>query len=107
MAGSVDDYIEKQVSPQREICARLRAIILKTFPDITEQMKFGVPYYGDDLYVVALKTHVNLGVALASLPQSERAKLKGVGKVTGHLEFFSSDEIDEPEIVRLLHLVRR
>ena len=106
MQGSVDDYIRQQASPQREICERLRAIILKAFPGITERMKLGVPYFDDDFYVVGLKTHVNLGVSIASLPKSERAKLKGVGKVTGHLEFSSLDDIDEAEIVRLLKAAR-
>ena len=107
MAGSVDDYIAKQASPQREICERLRAIILGTFPGIDEAMKLGVPYYGDDFYLVALKTHVNLGVALAALPDSEAAKLKGGGKTTRHLEFADLGEIDESEIIRLLRLARR
>ena len=44
MNKEVDDYIEKQKSPQKEICQELRKIILKTFPDIKEEMKLGVPF---------------------------------------------------------------
>lgn len=40
---TVDQYIEKQPSPQQEICTKLRKIILKTFPGIQEEMKWGVP----------------------------------------------------------------
>ena len=58
---NVDEYIEKQKSPQKEICQKLRQIILNSYPDILEEMKYGVPYYGDKYYIVALKTHVNLG----------------------------------------------
>ena len=36
-------------------------IILKTFPDIKEKFKRGVPWYEEKFYVVALKDHVNLG----------------------------------------------
>jgi len=58
----VDDYIEKQISPQKEICRQLRAIILRTFPGIKEEMKWGVPTYGEGkYYLVSLKEHVNLG----------------------------------------------
>jgi hypothetical protein len=35
----VDAYLEKQHSPQKEICIRLRDLIVKTFPEIQEQMK--------------------------------------------------------------------
>ncbi|GAI75474.1 unnamed protein product, partial [marine sediment metagenome] len=43
MSREVSDYIEKQTSPQKEICQRLRRIILQAFPNIKEEMKLGVP----------------------------------------------------------------
>ena len=55
MNEEVSQYIEKQNSPQKEICQKLREIILKTFPSIREEMKWGVPNYGDLYYFVALK----------------------------------------------------
>ena len=45
MNKKVDEYIEKQKSPQKEICLELRRIVFKTFPDIEEEMKWGVPTY--------------------------------------------------------------
>jgi len=45
MNKEVKEYIEKQKSPQKEICKKLRKIILKTFPDTKEEMKLGVPWY--------------------------------------------------------------
>ena len=49
----VQAYIEKQKSPQQEICLKLREIILKTFPDIKEEMKRGVPAFpGEDFISV-------------------------------------------------------
>ena len=56
---NADEYIKKQKSPQKEICQILREFILNTFPSIKEEMKYGVPYYGDKYYIVALETHVN------------------------------------------------
>jgi hypothetical protein len=51
MDKKVDEYIEKQTSPQREICKKLRQIIFKTFPEgIKEEMKWGVPAYGNGKY---------------------------------------------------------
>jgi len=46
----VDEYIETQKSPQKEICIKLRTIIFKTFPDIKEKMKWGVPSYAGGKY---------------------------------------------------------
>ncbi len=40
----VGDYIAKQKSPQKEICKKLRSLILKTFPKIKEEFKMGVPW---------------------------------------------------------------
>jgi len=38
MSNKVDDYIDKQGSPQKEICQNLRKLILKTFPKAKEEM---------------------------------------------------------------------
>ena len=102
----IGDYIRKQKSPQKEICTKLRKLILKTFPEINEEMKMGVPWYGK-FYVVALKDHVNLGFSVKGLTKKEQANFKGKGKLMRHLKFHSPDEIDEKKIVKLLKLVAR
>ena len=40
MNKQVDEYIGKQKSPQKEVCMQLRGIILGTFPNIEEEMKW-------------------------------------------------------------------
>ncbi len=68
----VDEYIEKLKSPQKEICSKLREIIFNTFPNIKEEMKWGVPSYAEgEYYLVALKTHVNLGFSIKDLSKKE------------------------------------
>ena len=64
MDEQVELYIRKQMSPQKEIVRRVRKIILRTFPDIKEEMKMGVPWYEGKLYVAALRDHANLGFCL-------------------------------------------
>ena len=77
----VDKYIENQKSPQKEICKKLREIILETYPDIKEGMRWGVPSYENGkYYFVALKTHVNLGFSLKGLSKEEIALFEGSGK---------------------------
>lgn len=106
MNNEVDDYIEKQKSPQKEICRKLREIILELFLDIKEEMKFGVPWYEGRYYIVALKDHVNLGFSLKGLSKKETELFQGGGKTMKHVKFRSLKEIDEKKIVKLLQVVK-
>jgi hypothetical protein len=105
MNKAVDDYIAKQKSPQKEIAEKLRQIILALFPDIMEEMKFGVPWYEGKYYIVALKEHVNLGFSLKGLSQKETELLEGSGKTMKHIKIHSLNEIDENKITQLLQVV--
>lgn len=106
MDEKVTEYIEKQKSPHKKICQKLRDIILNTFPDILEEIKYGVPYYGDRCYIVALKTHVNLGFSIKNLTQEEIALLEGSGKTTRHIKINALEDIDEKKIIKLLKMVK-
>jgi len=106
MDNKVKNYIEKQKSPQKEICQKLREIILSIYPNIIEEMKYGVPYYGDKYYIVALKTHVNLGFSIKDLTKEEIAIFEGSGKTTRHIKFNTFEDIDEKQIVKLLKIVK-
>jgi len=107
MSEKVENYLKKQPSPQREICQELRSIIHKTFPTIREDMKYGVPYYDNDFYIVGLKDHVNLGVSIQNLTQEEISLFEGTGKTTRHIKLSSMEEINEENIISLLKLVRK
>jgi hypothetical protein len=106
MTENVDSYTKKQPSPQREICERLRAIILRALPHIREEMKWGVPTYdGGAYYIVALKDHVNLGFSVVGLSADALSQFVGSGKTMKHVEIRTVGEIDEGHITRLLQLV--
>ena len=107
MSKEVDNYIEKQKSPQKEICQNLRQIILEEFPGIKEEMKLGVPWYEDKYYIVALKDHVNLGFSIKGLSKEEVALFEGNGKTMKHVKVYSVNEIDKVKIVRLLKVVKK
>lgn len=107
MDKKIDEYIDKQKSPQKEVCKKVREIIFKTFPDIEEEMKWGVPSYENGkYYFVALKTHVNLGFAIKGLSKEEIALFDGGGKTMKHIKIHSLKDIDEKRIVSLLKLVK-
>ena len=111
MNNEVDVYIQKQKSPKREICQRLRQLILQTVPVITEEMKGGVPCYGctkdksyGKFYIASLKDHVNLGFSLEGLTQQQQCLFEGSGKTMKHIKVYSVKDIDEERIVKLLKI---
>jgi len=113
MDKKVDEYIQKQKSPQKEICQRLREIIFKTVPEINEEMRVGVPCYGstkEDIcgkyYIAALKDHVNLGFSLKGLSKKEIELFEGSGKTMKHIKVYSLKDLDKQKIVKLIDLVK-
>ena len=107
MNKEVEKYIKKQKSPQKEICLKLREIIIKTFPKIEERFWADVPFYEKRYYIVALKDHVNMGFAINGLSQKEIALFDGKGKTMRHLKFFSLNDIDEKQIAKLMKISKK
>ena len=105
MEQKVEEYIKKQESPKKEILSILRSLILKTLPNIKEEIKMGVPWYEDKFYLVSLRDHVNLGFAVKGLSESEMSLFEGKGKIMRHRKFYSISDINEEELIKLLKLV--
>lgn len=107
MNSKVEAYFSKQSQPQQEICRKLRDIILETYPEIHEEMKWGVPAYEDGLfYIASLKDHVNLGFSVSNLNDEEEKLFERGGKTTRKIEIRDIDDINQPRIVGLLRLVK-
>ena len=105
MEKKVRQYIKKQKSPQKEICLKLREIIIRTFPSIQEEMKWGVPVFASGkFYIGALRDHVNLGFSINGLSKEEIALFEGNGKTLRHIKVKNLDNIDEDRIVKLLKI---
>jgi hypothetical protein len=102
---AVDEYINKQKSPVKEICRALREIILKTFPGIREEMKYGAPMFDEKYYIVGLRDSVNLGFSITGLSKEEISLFDGTGKTMRNIKVRSPEDIDEARIVELLKLV--
>ncbi len=108
MDEKIKQYIDKQKSPQKEICQKLRQLIFNTFPMIEEEMKWGVPVFGKrKYYIVALKDHVNLGFSLKGLTKTDYDLFDGGGRTMKHLQIFSPKDIDKKRIISLLKLVEK
>ncbi|HMA61312.1 MAG TPA: DUF1801 domain-containing protein [bacterium] len=106
MNKKVKKYLARLPSPQKEICQKLRKIILKTFHDMEESFKNGVPWYEDKFYIVGLKDHVNIGFSINGLSKEELNIFEGQGKYMRHIKIYSIDEVNEEQIVKLLKIVK-
>jgi hypothetical protein len=103
---SPTEYYNKQPSPQKEICLKLREIILACYPDAIESMLWGVPAFNNGMfYIVTLKDHVNLGFTVAGLTKEEASLFEGGGKTTRKIEIKAEKDIDEMKMRKLLNLV--
>ncbi len=105
MKNAVEEYIERQKLPQREILRELRRVLLQTLPHCQEELLYGVPWFDKKFYLVAFKDHVNIGFSVKGLTEKEKSLFEGKGKFMTHIKIWSFDGIDEERIVRLLRLV--
>ena len=106
MDKQVDEYIEKQKSPQKEIIQKVRNIFLKTLPSCEEKSAWGViAFAGGKFYIAALKNRVHVGFAINGLNKEEICLFEGSGKTMTHIKIHSLEDIDEKKLVKLIKLV--
>jgi len=106
MNKEIEKYLDNLPSPQKEICQKVRKIIIKACPSLEESMKNGVPSYENKYYIVGLKDHVNIGFSIEGLSDEELSLFEGKGKLMRHIKIYTLDEIDEKKIVKLLKVVK-
>lgn len=102
MNTAIDKYIDDQKSPQKEICRELRRIIFEAIPGVKEEMKMGVPWYEDKVYLAAMSDYVNISFSLKGLSYELQQQLNGNGKTMKHLAIRSVHDINKEQIVQLL-----
>ena len=106
MNKQVDEYIEKQKSPQKEILKKVRKIFHKTLPNCEEKSAWGVvAFAGGKFYIAAMKNRVHVGFAITGLNKKEIDLFEGSGKTMRHIKIHSLEEIDEKKLVKLIKLV--
>jgi len=106
MDKQVNEYIEKQKSPQKEIIQKIRDIFLKTLPSCEEKSAWGVIALEEGkFYIAAMKNRVHVGFAINGLDKEEIGLFEGSGKTMRHIKIHSLEEIDEGKLVKLIKLV--
>ena len=106
MDKKVKDYLDKVPSPQKDICLKVRKIILDTFPDIKETFENGAPWYECKFYLAAFKDHVNIGFSMKGLTQEEMSLFEGKGKYMRHIKLYSLEDVNKSKIVKLLKVIK-
>jgi hypothetical protein len=104
---AVREYLADLPSPQKEICRKVRKIILDALPGTAEEFKLGVPWYDGRFYIVGLKDHVNVGFCIDGLTRKELAEFEGKGRLMRHIKIHALREIDHDKLVKLVKLVHR
>ena len=106
MKKDIDDYIKKQNPPQREICRKIRKLILQSFSGIEEEAKWGALVFGGGkFYVGALKDHVNVGFSIEGLNEKEIALFEGKGMTMRHIKIRTPEDIEKKQLSKLLRIV--
>ncbi len=105
MDEKVSKYLQKQKPLQKEICNKLRKLILTNFPEIEETVMTEGLWYEGKFYLTSFKDHVNLGVGVSGLTKEELKYFDGKGKSMRHLKFYSVSDIQEEKLCKLLQLI--
>ncbi len=108
MEKQVNDYIEKQKSPQKEIIQKVRKIFKKTLPNCEEKMRWGVITFAEGkFYLAAMKNRVHVGFAITGLTKDEMGLFEGTGKTMRHIKIPKLENIDQEKLVNLIEMVNK
>jgi hypothetical protein len=103
---TVEEILNTLDSQQREITEKLRTLIKNTLPTLEETVKRGSITYvlGDKNFVRIrnYKGHADLGFFNGDRLSSTLLKTRGRGTSWRHVEINALNNIDDPEIKRLL-----
>ena len=106
MNKQVNEYMEKQKTPQKEILQKVREIFQKTLPGCEEKMAWGVVTFAEGkFYIAAMKNRVHVGFAITGLNKEEISLFEGTGKTMRHIKIPTLEDIDEKTLVKLIKMV--
>jgi uncharacterized protein YdeI (YjbR/CyaY-like superfamily) len=109
----VDAYIDRSAQFAKPILKHLRTLAHKAVPDLSENIKWGVPHFdykGMMCSMAAFKEHCAFGFWKASLMQDNKAVFSRMGKLgMGHIGRISSlsDLPPDSEMMRMIREAAR
>ena len=106
MEKRVDEYIDRQKPPLKEILQKVREIFHATLSNCEEKMSWGVPTFAyGKFYIAAMRNRVHVGFAIAGLSEDEIGLFEGSGKTMRHMKIPTLESIDENRLAKLIKMV--
>ena len=103
---NVDLYESKLPQPQKEIVKRLRTFMARSYPELTESLKWHLPTYslnGTNLMGLQdFRRHVKLNFFRGAKLHDAGRILLGTGKQVRHVTFRMIDDIDYRALQELI-----
>jgi hypothetical protein len=110
---TVEEFIYDLPQDERDICSRLREIILSAAPDLEEKFYYGVPYYFRHKYITCIwpasskagpKHGVFIGFCWGNLLSNEQGLIEmGNRKRFGLIRYRDVKEINPVPLLEILH----
>lgn len=100
-----ENFLKKQKKVNKEIIEKIRKLIRKNFPKIKETGMAEGLWYDGKFYITSFKDHVNLGVGISGLSKEDMNLFEGKGKMMRHLKFYSLEDVNEKDLLKLMKLV--
>jgi len=99
----VENYIESQDSPQKEILKKVRKIFFTTIENFEEKIAWGVVVFsGGKFYVAFINDRVNVGFSINGLNNIEINMFEGTRKTMKNVKIH---KIDDKKLIDLIKLV--
>lgn len=101
---NVDEYIKNIDGAMQVIAEKLRAVVMASNKEFTEEMKWNVPTYSLNKNICSImvhKSHVNLQLFLGAKIK-DAGDLIGTGKTMRHLSYKNLADINEKQIMNYL-----
>jgi hypothetical protein len=101
----IDDYLSSFEPRPGELAKSMRQVILDSFPDLDEVVKWGHLVYEKDRKICSImvhKNHINLQIWRGAELDDPESMLQGEGKSMKHVKVHSPDEMKEDYFKHLL-----
>lgn len=106
---NISKYLDSLSIEHKEICNRLRSLIITCMPGATEMIVHGAIAYATSLssvhrivYIAPQKKWVNLGFFFGADIADPSGLLEGDGKRMRHIKLCNEDEVNNPAIACIL-----
>ena len=101
-AETVDDWLKRIPSPQREILSELRQLIHDNAPQLKERVKWSLLWYEGTGNVIYIACQSSYGVCNGAHLENPDGLMEGMGKDMRHVKVPSFEKVPEEKLAAVL-----